>query len=107
VGADEVALEVAELVRGDACAGEGAEAGVDAVVREAVLCGVFDDGAGGLHRGDGGGVERDGSVVASDGDELVRVEWVAVKDDRLDGRGHEGGLAWKAALEVGRGKIWV
>lgn len=87
VGADEVVLEVAELVVGDACAAEGSEAGVNAVVGEAVGGGGGNDGTGGVHARSGGGREVNGSKVASDGGEVGEGDGGAVEEEGLVGHG--------------------
>ena len=67
VGADEVALEGFEIVGRDALAGEGTEAGIDAVVRLAVGE-DFLEGARGSWRiaARAAGAEPDGSVMAGE-----------------------------------------
>ncbi len=67
VGADEVSLEIFEVVGGDAFVGKGTKAGVDAVVGEAVVEDGFEPGSALGDLGGGFVGEYDLSALASDG----------------------------------------
>ncbi len=59
-----------------------ADAGRDAVGRGARLDRTVDDGAGGRHRRERGGIDLDESAAARDGKHLVECERGAGEDDR-------------------------
>jgi len=107
VGADEVVLEVSELIVGDACAAEGSEAGVDAVVGEAVGGGGGNDGTCGVHARSCGGRELNGSKVASDGGEVGEGDGGAVEEECLVGHGRGRILGGLAERTWRRGKLAV
>jgi hypothetical protein len=85
VGADEVVLDIAELFGVDADAGEGAEAGVDAVDRLFAGGVLINDGAGAVDAADGVVAECDGAMVAGDVGDFFDGERSAGEDERLDG----------------------
>jgi hypothetical protein len=88
VGANEVSLEFAELVAGDALTAERTEAGVDAVVREAVIEAGFDDGAGLADAVAGGICKGDWGVMSGDGEDVGESEGAGVQgDERVGHRG--------------------
>jgi hypothetical protein len=81
VGADEVGLELAEIVPADALSGERAEAGVDAVVGLGVVEGGVEGGAAGGDAGAGGGIECDRKGMSGDVGEVVGGEGGAVESE--------------------------
>ena len=88
VRANEIDLELANLLGGDADGSEFAESGVDAVGGFAAGDYAIDDGARGFHAFDGVGCERDFSAAERDVVELREGEIVACELDGGCGGGH-------------------
>jgi len=87
VGADEVVLELGELVVRDFGLREGAEAGVASVVGFAIADGIFEGGSALCDAGAGFWVEGDGCVVSYDALELGWGEGGAGEGDGCVGVG--------------------